>query len=162
AIDAMMKWVRVQKDHNFEAIVYEKEVAKLGASALATIAILKHREVTGEDRWMDHAEAFARFLLYQQQENGRFDSKYFFGNPSSENFESIYYPGEAILALTRMQAVHPEDPQWERTASLGAKWLITVRDAGKKIPELTHDHWLLIATNELYPHSKSRLQLEHA
>ncbi len=143
---------RVPRSGNFagdvQAIVSPGEEAKLGGSALALLALVEYQRVSEDSAWLDQARAFARFLAFQQEESGHFRSKYFFGKPDDEPFESIYYPGEAILALTRLYRIDP-NPDWLNTASKGADWLIEVRDQGKAVNELPHDHWLLIALNEL-------------
>ncbi len=130
------------------AIVSPGEEAKLGGAALALLAMVEYQRLSEDFSWLDQARALARFLVFQQEENGHFHSKYFFGKPDDEPFESIYYPGEAILALTRLYRIDP-DPAWLNTARKGADWLIGVRDQGKAVEELPHDHWLLIALNEL-------------
>ena len=73
----------------------------------------------------------------------------------------MYYPGEAILALVRLYKVAPEE-KWLKTAVKGASWLINVRDAGKYSANLLHDHWLVIALNELYVLSPKPIFAKHA
>ena len=60
-------------------------------------ALLRYQEAAGDDAWADRLSPLARFLVFQQEADGRFESKYFYGPPDPEPFESIYYPGEAIL-----------------------------------------------------------------
>ncbi len=124
----------------FEAIVSPGEEAKLGGAALAILAILEHHNATGEQRWLDRAQKLARFILFQQDEDGRFESKYFYGKPDAKPFVSIYYPGEAILALTRLSRIDGNF-QWRDAAQRGADYLIDVRDAALQTAELPHDHW---------------------
>ena len=137
------------EEARFLAIVSPGEEAKLGGAALAILAIVEHQRTTGDDRWIDEARKLARFLLHQQDESGHFRSKYFYGAADDELFESIYYPGEAVLALMRLHQVDP-NPDWLTTAQRGADWLIKVRDAGKEVARLPHDHWLLMGLAELY------------
>lgn len=162
AIDIMLRWVRTVESDDREAIVYERGQAKLGGTALAIVAILKHVETTGETKWLDHAKKMGRFLLFQQQKDGRFGSKYFFAEKKDDPFESLYYPGEAVLALTRLHEADPDNPDWLPAAERGVDWLINVRDANKKASALPHDHWLLIALNELYPLTRNKNHLAHA
>jgi hypothetical protein len=54
------------------------------------------------------------------------------------------------------------DPIWLDAAMRGADWLILKRDAGKKIQDLPHDHWLLIALNELQELTSSKLYVRHS
>jgi hypothetical protein len=61
----------------------------------------------------------------------------------------------------RLHAVDPND-LWVDTAVKGARWLITVRDAGMETLELTQDHWLLYALNEVHRAHPDDLFLEQA
>jgi hypothetical protein len=110
--------------------------------------VLEHQRVSGDDRWLAGAARLARFLVHQQGPDGRFESKYFYGEPDDEHFESIYYPGEAILALARLHRLDG-DPDWLAAARRGTDYLIDGRDAGKATADLPHDHWLLMGLAEL-------------
>ena len=145
----------------FEAIVSPGEEAKLGGAALAILAILEHHDATGEGRWLDRARKLARFILFQQDDDGRFESKYFYGKPDAKPFVSIYYPGEAILALTRLARIDG-NARWLEAARRGADYLIDVRDAALPTDELPHDHWLLMGLNELDTATGDPRYLAHA
>ncbi|MEM7355297.1 MAG: hypothetical protein AAF657_31085 [Acidobacteriota bacterium] len=137
----------------FEAIVSPGQEAKLGGAALAILAIVEHHLASGEadfDRspFAERARRLARFLVFQQEADGHFFSKYFYGKPDPVPFESIYYPGEAILALARLYRLDPQ-PEWLATSQRGADWLIGTRDADKAVADLPHDHWLLMGLDEL-------------
>ena len=134
---------------DFDAIAeIDGEEAKLGGAALAVLAMVEHQRVSGDRRWLAGAGRLARFLLHQQGPDGRLESKYFYGEPDDRVFESIYYPGEAILALARLHRLDG-DPAWLAAARRGADWLIDGRDAGKATADLPHDHWLLMGLAEL-------------
>jgi len=150
----------------FAAVVSPDEEAKLGGAALALLALVELHEAGGGgvldgSAWDGQLPRLARFLLFQQGEDGRFASKYFYGEPDPEPFESIYYPGEAILALMRLHQLDRE-PRWLAAARRGADWLIDVRDAGKSTRDLPHDHWLLMALEELHDETGDERYLEHA
>ncbi len=146
---------------NFEAIVSPGKEAKLGGAALALLALVEYGQASGDSTFADRTQPLARFLRFQQGDDGRFESKYFYGRPDAKPFESIYYPGEAILALTRLYRVDPRQ-EWLTTARRGADWLINVRDAGKETADLPHDHWLLMGLNELHQLTGESLYLAHA
>jgi len=133
----------------FEAIVSPGEEAKLGGAALSILAMVQFQRATGAEDRLDRARKMARFLLFQQDSDGHFRSKYFYGPPDPKPFESIYYPGEAIVALVRLFRVDA-DAVWLAAARAGADWLIDVRDAGKPTADLPHDHWLLMGLDELF------------
>ncbi len=130
------------------SIVSPGEEAKLGGAALALLAIVEYQTLSEDSSWFEQARGLARFLVFQQETSGHFRAKYFFGDADPKPFESIYYPGEAILALTRLYRIDP-NPTWLDTATKGADWLIEVRDQGVALQDLPHDHWLTIALNEL-------------
>jgi len=146
---------------DFLAIVSPGEEAKLGGAALAVLALVEHRRASGETGWGDVTTRLARFMLFQQEPTGYFHSKYFYGPPDPEPFESIYYPGEAILALARLHRVDGR-PEWLEASRRGADYLIDVRDAGKSTAELPHDHWLLMGLEELHDLTGGDRYLEHA
>ena len=145
----------------FEAIVSPGEEAKLGGAALTVLALVEYQRAGGDDRWAPRATKLARFLLHQQEESGHFHSKYFYGEPDPEPFDSIYYPGEAILALARLHGLDPR-PEWLAAARRGADWLIDVRDAAKSTEDLPHDHWLLMALDELHAATGESRYADHA
>ena len=60
-----------------------------------------------------------------------------------------------------LYAVEP-DESFLDTAERGAKYLINVRDKDLELSELSHDHWLLYALNELYRYRPDELYLNHA
>jgi hypothetical protein len=164
-IHALLRYASVPLDEHkhidFETIVSERTEAKLGGAALAVLALAQYQLITHDSTWLPCARKLANFLLFQQKETGEFVSKYYYGIKESEPFESLYYPGESILALIRLYRVDP-DPEWLLTAMRGADWLILTRDAGKKIRDLPHDHWLLIALNELEQITGKRLYTQHS
>ena len=151
----------IDREAAFEAIVSPGDEAKLGGAALAILAIVQYRNATGTDERLDPARRMARFLLFQQDADGHFRSKYFYGAPDPKPFESIYYPGEAILALLRLYRVDPQDA-WLAAARAGADWLIDVRDAGKPTSALPHDHWLLMGLDELHQLTGDERYATHA
>jgi hypothetical protein len=77
-----------------------------------------------------------------------------------DDMESVYYPGEAILALNRLYALD-KNAEWLNAAEKAAKYLIQIRDGNKTDVELPHDHWLLYALNELYRERKNKIYLNH-
>lgn len=143
-----------------EALVSPGDELKLGGSALLLLALMEYQEVSGDTRWLARGQNLARFLVAQQEEDGHFISKISLQGKRFD-FESGYYPGEAILALTRLYEADG-DQRWLDTASHGAKWLIEVRDAGKATAELAHDHWLLMGLEALYRLRQDPVHAAHA
>jgi hypothetical protein len=90
-----------------------------------------------------------QFILFMQEESGHFRSKYNETRHAFEDFESEYYPGEAILALSLLHRVDP-DPQWLNAALRGVLFLEESRQ-GLAVNHLPNDHWLMIASAALLP-----------
>ena len=142
--------------------VVEDGYVKLGGNALAVIAFSKYIEVTGDRQHLPVLRQLARWIQDVQVESGEF-SVHKQSHPGGRrvDFESQYYPGEALLAMTRMYRIDASK-SWLDTAEKGAQYLINTRDRGKPLSLLSHDHWLLYALNELYRSRRKPLYLRHA
>lgn len=142
--------------------VRESSRIKLGGAGLALLMLAEYTAATGDDRYLDEARQFARYLVSAQKASGEFVC---FGNmdpagPPSDR-TSAYYPGEAIVGLMRLYAIDP-DPLWLDTARRGADWLIRVRDAGKTPARLSNDHWLMMGLSRLFAVTREPSYLAHS
>ena len=144
------------------ACVVEDGFVKLGANALAIVALAKHAEVTGERTNLPMMRRLARWIRDCQADDGRFD-RHKVSHPGGvdQDFRSGYYPGEALLALLRLHALDRQDA-YLNAAEMGARYLITVRDRFRTVETLSHDHWLLYALNDLYRKRPKRLYMDHS
>jgi|CXWL01.1.fsa_nt_gi hypothetical protein len=136
------------KDEDWLAIVGNDGEAKLGGAALAILAITGCRTAGGCADLLPVAHRLADFVRFQQRADGAFVGNYSYRNPNGPELESLYYPGESVLALARLHALEPA-AGWREVAIKGADWLVNERDAKAPDNELEHDHWLLIALDEL-------------
>jgi len=126
----------------------------LGGQALALIALLERRRVTGDTSVDALIEELAKFLLWMEMDDrsGRFYNSY---KPKTgmrlETPDVVYYPGEALLALTRLTEQFPAGSYID-VAKRAADFLVHRRDgdlaSSGKVPR--EDHWLTIALSELY------------
>jgi hypothetical protein len=137
---------------NFQALYHpKKKEAKAGGAALCLIAFAKYTTVTGDKQHLPLMQDLARFIQNQTEENGHLISKYFKKPPAKiKDFDSIYYPGECVLALTRLYQIDG-NKAWIETADKLVGFMVHIRDASLSIERLPHDHWLCIALNELIP-----------
>ena len=127
----------------------EDGYTKLGGNALAVIAMAKYTEVTGDRQYLPLMQELGAWIGTAMAENGKFAvHKQSHPGGAVVDFTSAYYPGEAILALTRLYAVDSSET-WLDMAENAAIFLIFNRDAGVADSGLPHDHWLLYALNEL-------------
>jgi hypothetical protein len=62
------------------------------------------------------------FILFLQEPNGRFHSTYDPAVGDFGSFQSLFYPGEAILALASVHRIDP-DPRWLAAAMKGIAYL---------------------------------------
>jgi hypothetical protein len=119
--------------------------ASLGGSALGLVALLGAEKVDAKTISLEQLRSLARFIVSMQLPNGSFYSKYIPGQGRDEKFQSLYYPGEAILSLIMMYQRDP-DPAWLSAALSGMRYLALVRKAALDVPS---DNWALVATEEL-------------
>lgn len=144
------------------ACVVEKDRIKLGGNALAVIALAEYTKVTQDRQYLPTLRRLAKWIQSVQAENGKFSvHKQHHASGLVENFRSQYYPGEAVLALTRMYAVE-DSASWLDTAEKNAQFLINHRDRGVAEQQLIHDHWLLYGLNELHRYRPKQLYLDHS
>jgi len=143
------------------SIIVEDDEVKLGGAALGVVALVEHSIVTGKLDYLPIMQNLTKFIKYSQLQNGKFVSKRIYSTDEIVDWDSEYYPGEAILALCRMYLIDKNET-WLNVAEDGAKYLINVRDAAKPIDELIHDHWLLMALNELYRYRLDPLYFDHS
>ncbi|MBX3071069.1 MAG: acetate--CoA ligase family protein [Thermomicrobiales bacterium] len=128
---------------------------KLGGQALALVALLERRRVLKDSQYDDLIADLTVFLdaLEMEDSPGQYFNSYLV---SSEEMlptpESDYYPGEALLAITRLAQHFPDGPFLEQAVRAG-EFLTRVKDGDivdqGVVPR--HDHWLAMALCELYP-----------
>ena len=130
------------------------DVAKLGGQALALVALLERRRVLRDAAHDGLIADLAAFLLDLElaEEPGRYHQSYRLeAGRRLLTPDSDYYPGEALLALTRLAQQFPDGP-YLAAATRAARYLIRGRDgdivARGAIPR--EDHWLTIALGDLY------------
>ncbi len=144
------------------SILVSTNKIKLGGVALTAVALAKYIEVADDKKLLPRVQRLARYIQDAQGKNGRFVSqRHYPSGRARVNFESGYYPGEALLALVRLYALDRQEA-WLDTAEKGAHYLITIRDRGVPTLKLLHDHWLLYALNELHRFRPKELYLNHA
>ncbi|MHA7833003.1 MAG: hypothetical protein ACX94A_00850 [Algiphilus sp.] len=133
--------------------------AKLGAAGLALAAWCG---MDASQVWRPPTEILSgigAFIASLQDEHGHFVSKYHATKGAMTQWESLYYPGEAALGLTRLYALD-ENPDWLDAAERALLYLARKRRASGRCEP---DHWALLATEALWPYAMEREALvEHA
>lgn len=124
--------------------------AKLGGSALALAGLLRLEKIAPGDTPAATLIGLGRFLLAMQTADGSFHNNYL---PDVKKIwdpaESLYYPGEAALALV-MLFEHTQDPAFLEGATRALLRLGLDRQDWS-IAEIPPDHWALLATAEVLP-----------
>ncbi len=121
--------------------------AKLGGTGLGLVALVRAAALEPGLVELERLRALGRFLLYMQKADGSFYSKYI---PSEggrwDQWQSLYYPGEAALALTLLYERDPHS-DWIQGATRALLYLARSRRAERELPP---DHWALLATASLF------------
>ncbi len=120
--------------------------AKLGGTGLGLVALLSIEEFHPGFTPLADLQALGRFIIYMQKDDGSFYSKYI---PSeggrNDEWQSLYYPGEAALGLLML---YEKDPSilWLESAYKALEYLALSRENSTDIPS---DHWALLATEKI-------------
>lgn len=122
--------------------------AVLGATGLGVVALLAADGLEPGTIAAPTLRALGRFLVFMQRPDGSFHSTYTATTGPTNRFESLYYPGEAILALARL-AAWDHDPRWRDAALRGIRFLASSRAGQSDVPS---DNWALVATQDLLEH----------
>ncbi|MGQ9662640.1 MAG: hypothetical protein ACUVWX_09935 [Kiritimatiellia bacterium] len=117
-------------------------VAKLGGTGLGLLALLTVEDTTPGTTSYDVLVQLGRFLVFLQRTDGSFVTRYLPDRGADDEApRSLYYPGEAIMALL---ALYEKDkaPLWFECATRGLGYLLRDRTA---LAESDPDHWALLA-----------------
>jgi len=147
ALDFLLLFIKPYD--NASCIVNNDDEIKLGGNALTIIALVEYTKITGDNKHLQTIQSLAKYIKQSQSESGEFLCKRYYSTRINSDFVSQYYPGEALLALCRLYDLDGNET-WLNIAEKGAKYLILIRDAKYSTNDLVHDHWLLMALNELY------------
>lgn len=136
--------------HFFEKHLTARQ-AKLGGAGLGIMALSSLYKATNDSLLLQDIKSLGEFILFMQKEDGSFYSKYISGNGGrNDEFNSLYYPGEAILGLIILYEFDKSD-KWLDAAIRGISYLANLRRDQQEIPG---DHWALIASDQLLKISK--------
>ncbi|WP_079542385.1 hypothetical protein [Bradyrhizobium lablabi] len=122
----------------------------LGATALGVVAFLtaETRKQSGDEKAL--IRNMGAFLLSMQQPDGAFYSRYNFQHAlRDDSFNSLYYPGEAALALVHLFSwdTSSEQARWGDAARRALLYLAETRALDQEYPP---DNWALTATRAFF------------
>lgn len=162
ALDYLVRFVRPYGTNKDAAsMIVDDGKIKLGGVGLAAVALVEHGLVTKKPEHLELAKRLCRYIQLSVLPTGEFIHQRTYPDLKIRDFTSQYYPGEALLALARLYSLERDESLLD-TAERGAHFLIEVRDRGVATSDLTHDHWLLCALNELYRLRPDPVFLTHA
>lgn len=123
---------------------------KLGGNGLGLLAFVTIEREAGNYMSKDTLARLAASILEMQNADGSFKSVYESDGERYSEFESLFYPGEAVLGLLQLYR-HDADQRWLDAAIRGLRHICQSRQ-DMAIEDLPSDHWALLATAELFEH----------
>lgn len=136
--------------------ICEDNTIKLGGNALAALALVSLFKVSGERLPLTMAEHLGQFMLDQRREHGTLVHKRYFESGKISAFHSMYYTGEALLALLTLYQ-QTENRHW-----LDAAIDIEAPLAEEGYGVAEQSHWMLYALELLDRFSPSPVYRRHA
>jgi hypothetical protein len=162
----LLRQVQVHPEDPEMACVVERKAVKLGGNALAIVALVEMMKATGKRDHLPTARKLARWIISTQVQKGASQGRFLKHKrawPSGEDLKhvSMYYPGEAILALLRLNDLDPRK-EYVDAAERGVDDLVIRRDGNVDDYLLLPDQWLLYALDELHLVRPRKHHKEHA
>ena len=147
---------RRSRSGNAEYVLDFDGKAKLGAIGLSLAALAEQLRFDREFADSRSAARLAKMIMSMQRKNGSFEMRYRL--QSDDGFESLYYPGEALLGLIRLFK-QTGDRKLLDAANRGIEFLI---GSQQKLARLPADSWLMQAISDLCSASPREKFAEHA
>jgi hypothetical protein len=148
-------YLRFFRDYN-NACICEDNKIKLGGNALSTLTLLSLFELTQDHFLLAVAEQLCDFVLRQRLENGALVHKRYFDSGKISGFASMYYTGEALLALLALYRLTHRKQVLEAVVEI-EKDLAAI-DYGVE----EQSHWMLYSLELLSHFQASSLSYRHA
>jgi len=120
--------------------------AKLGGAGLAMVGLNEARRLDERAVELSTLAGLATFVTIMQREDGGYHSRFTERDGFDTSWNSLYYPGEAMLGLVRLYNLDGNE-RWLLSAARAAQYLVESRE-GQSPPR---DHWMMISGAELVP-----------
>ena len=119
--------------------------AKLGGTALGILALRATAAATTTTPPSEQLRRLGNFLLYMQNEDGSFRSIHVDDPAEKREFQSLYYPGQAALALAELYQLD-QDTKW---LEAGLRGIAFLEHSQRSRHQPRPDHWMLLAAARL-------------
>lgn len=149
------EYLRFPEDLHSACIVEEDKI-KLGGNALAVLAFIGVAGLTDDPLLIDLSSRLASYITSNRGEDGDFLHKRYYSSGKRSAFRSMYYTGEALLALLELHAVS-EDSTWLRDV-LEVEARLAESSYGAK----EQSHWMLYALDRLVHFETDKVFFHHA
>lgn len=138
------------------ACIVENNSIKLGGNALAIMAMLSVYRATGDDILKTLSESLGKYILKDLKPDGDFVHKRYLTSGKISDFKSMYYTGEALLAL--LQLFEASGNELWLNAAIRSEDMLMHQDYGVK----EQSHWMLYALEQLCRHRWDGNHARHA
>lgn len=143
------------RDYNNVCICEDNKI-KLGGNALTIIALISLSKITHDPFLINISERLGHFMIDEQGPDGDLIHKRYFRSGKISDFKSMYYTGEALLALMELY-----------NATRDSKWLDAVKSIEAKLAAKNYgvkeqSHWMLYALAALSEVDNSTIYYDHA
>lgn len=135
--------------------ICENNKIKLGGNALSALALVSFHEISGEEELLQYAEQLCTFMLRERDKNGQLIHKRYFTSGRISDFHSMYYTGEALLAILTL-ARKSKKSKWNNTAEQ------ILADLAPDYGVDEQSHWMLYSLELLFSLTQSLATYRHA
>lgn len=149
------EFLKFSPDYRHGCIV-ENNSVKLGGNALAILAILSVYRATGDDILKTLATSLGKYMLKDLKPDGDFVHKRYLASGKISDFKSMYYTGEALLAL--LYLFDASGDEFWLDAAIHSENALAAKDYGVK----EQSHWMLYALERLCLYRWSETHAGHA
>jgi hypothetical protein len=138
------------------AYVFYNRKAKLGGTALALYTMCRYHRLTGIETYDPTAQLLQNHIVAQIRESGEFYYYHVYPGRAKDDARlfSLYYPGEALVALATCYPLVDDEAQASLRENMrrALRFLIEVRPEihADKLASLPLDCWLMMAINALW------------
>jgi hypothetical protein len=149
------EFMQFSPDYRYGCIA-ENNSIKLGGNALAILAMLSVYRATGDEILRTLSESLGKYILKDLKPDGDFVHKRYVTSGKISDFKSMYYTGEALLALLHLFEASGNELWLD--AAVRSEDMLMGQDYGVK----EQSHWMLYALERLCRYRWNENHARHA